>query len=332
MYLVSVLVPVFKVEGYIERCARSLFGQTYHNLEFIFVDDCSPDDSICVLRKVINDYPERSDAIRIFHHDRNRGLAASRNTALDNATGEFVCAVDSDDWLELDAIEKLVKKQIESSADIVSGNMIMHTIDGEQPFYETKCNSKEEFILLQLQKTWDHTVCRKLIRRSLYEDNGVRCMEGFDMTEDRYQMAQLAYYSKSNSQIDDIIYHYERRNENSIMAQKEKDKVLRKEFQYLMNWRGIKDFYTDKEDMYHKEATVKTVSYAKRYFIQTARWNSKEWYNQLVSFLDQEDKEFQALFGWKTVGCKSVFQHRFFYVKLTYRIKKTISRLLGRIR
>ena len=220
MYLVSILVPVYKVEGFIERCARSLFEQSYRNLEFVFVDDCSPDDSIGVLQRVIKDYPQRENAIRIVHHDHNRGLAASRNTALDNAIGEFICAVDSDDWLELNAIEKLVNKQIETSADIVAGNMMMHMVDGDQPFFETKCHSKQELVLLQLQKSWDHTLCRKLIRRSLYEENRIRCIEGCDMTEDRYQMAQLTYFAGSYAQIEDIIYHYERRNESSIMAQK----------------------------------------------------------------------------------------------------------------
>ena len=98
MYLVSILVPVFNVEGYIERCARSLFEQTYSNLEFVFVDDCSPDDSMKILGRIVEDYPIRKDAVRIIRHDHNRGLAASRNTALDNASGFFVCTVDSDDW------------------------------------------------------------------------------------------------------------------------------------------------------------------------------------------------------------------------------------------
>ena len=339
MYLVSVLVPIYKVEGYIERCARSLFEQSYQNLEFVFVDDCSPDDSIGVLDRVLNDYPERRNSVRIVHHDRNRGLAASRNTALDNATGLFVCAVDSDDWLELDAIEKMVNKQKESSADIVACNMMMHTADGDQPFFETKCNNKEELVLLQLQKTWDHTVCRKLIRRSLYEDNGVRCLEGYDMTEDRYQMALLTYFAGSYAQIDDIAYHYDRRNENSIMAQKETDKVLRKNYQYLMNWRGIKEFFSDKEDVFYREATKQTVLFAKKYYSQAVVMNSKEWYYQLASFLDREDKEFQASFGWTTTGVKGAFKHCFFLVEMVYRArlafdsaKETITRFFRRDR
>lgn len=321
MYLVSILVPVYKVEGFIERCARSLFEQSYRNLEFVFVDDCSPDDSIGVLHRVIKDYPQRENAIRIVHHDHNRGLAASRNTALDNAIGEFICAVDSDDWLELNAIEKLVNKQIETSADIVAGNMMMHMVDGDQPFFETKCHSKQELVLLQLQKSWDHTLCRKLIRRSLYEENRIRCIEGCDMTEDRYQMAQLTYFAGSYAQIEDIIYHYERRNESSIMAQKGMEIKFKKDFQYLMNWRGIKVFFSDKEDVYYREATEKTLHFAKKFLTRTVVLNSKEWYDRLAAFLDKEEKEFQTMFGWTTKGIRGLYKHCFFLVEMTYRLK-----------
>ena len=105
-----------------ERCARSLFEQTYANLEYIFVDDCSPDNSIAILEKVMEDYPERKEQVRILRHEKNRGLAAARNTAIDAASGAFITHVDSDDYLDRDAVRLLVEKQMETGADIVSGN------------------------------------------------------------------------------------------------------------------------------------------------------------------------------------------------------------------
>ena len=102
MYQVSILVPVYGVEKYIERCARSLFEQTYENLEYIFVNDCTPDKSMEILMRVMEDYPNRKGNVRIFHHEHNRGLSAARNTALDAATSPFVTHVDSDDYLDCD--------------------------------------------------------------------------------------------------------------------------------------------------------------------------------------------------------------------------------------
>ena len=77
---VSILVPVYKVENYIERCAHSVFEQTYPNIEYIFVDDCTPDRSIEVLERVMKDYPERAKHVKIVHFEKNKGVAVVRNT------------------------------------------------------------------------------------------------------------------------------------------------------------------------------------------------------------------------------------------------------------
>ena len=114
--LVSVLVPIYNVDPYIEQCARSLFEQTYDNLEFIFCDDCSPDASIQKLKEVMKEYPQRLEQIRIIYHERNRGSAAARNTLIDNCKGDFLFWVDSDDWVDTNAIERLVIKQKEKDA------------------------------------------------------------------------------------------------------------------------------------------------------------------------------------------------------------------------
>ena len=77
--LISILIPVYNVEKFIERCARSVFEQTYENLEYVFVDDCSPDKSIQILERVLAEYPKREKQTKIIHHDKNRGVAAARN-------------------------------------------------------------------------------------------------------------------------------------------------------------------------------------------------------------------------------------------------------------
>lgn len=328
MYTVSCLIPVYKVERFIERCARSLFDQTYPNLEYVFVDDCSPDGSIERLQKVLEEYPWRGQTTKIIHHGMNRGLAAARNTALDNATGEFICVVDSDDWMEIGAIERLVEKQIESNADIVAGNAMMHTKDGDIPFFEKKCLSKEELVLLQMQKTWDHSIWRRIIRRSLYEDHHIRCIEGCDMTEDRLQMSILTYYAESYAQVDEIIYHYERRNECSIMAQKEKGKVLGRDYQYFRNWLAIKDFFSDKEEVFYREAKVQAMAFARRYRSATVRYASKPWYDHLASILDREDNDCQVLAGWTTKGIRGFFLHRFYLVEAKYLIAQSFKGIL----
>lgn len=118
--LVSVLIPVFRVERYIERCARSVLEQTYQNIEYIFVDDATDDASIDIIERIISEYPDRQERVHIIRHQSNKGLAAARNTAVDTCHGVFVFHVDSDDWVETDAIELMVRKQHETDADIIT--------------------------------------------------------------------------------------------------------------------------------------------------------------------------------------------------------------------
>ena len=105
---VSMLIPIYGVEKFIERCAISLFEQTYQNIEYIFVNDCTKDDSINVLERVINRYPNRKPFVRIINHAQNKGLAGARNTAVANATGEFIMHVDSDDYVDKEIVRKAI--------------------------------------------------------------------------------------------------------------------------------------------------------------------------------------------------------------------------------
>ena len=107
---VSVVIPVYGVEKYIERCARSLFEQTMQEgIEYIFVDDCSPDRSIEILEKVLKEYPHREPQVKIIQHSKNQGIFYTRNTGVENATGEYIIHCDSDDWVEPDICMEKVR-------------------------------------------------------------------------------------------------------------------------------------------------------------------------------------------------------------------------------
>lgn len=121
---VSVCVPVYKVEACVERCARSLFEQTMkEGIEFIFVDDCSPDGSVDVIRRVLKDYPERQGQVKFIRNAVNSGASVTRNNALEESVGEYVLFVDADDVLELDWAEWAVAVAKRTGADCVFGRV-----------------------------------------------------------------------------------------------------------------------------------------------------------------------------------------------------------------
>ena len=107
---VSIIIPVYGVEKYIEKCARSLFEQTYSNIEYIFVNDKSKDDSIDILKKILTAYPDRKAQVRIVEHEKNKGLSQARETGIGYASGMYLMHVDSDDYIEPNMVELCVDK------------------------------------------------------------------------------------------------------------------------------------------------------------------------------------------------------------------------------
>ena len=311
MRKVSILIPVFGVEQYIERCSRSLFEQSYRDLEFVFVNDCSPDRSLDVLLEVIEDYPERKNAVRIVNHEKNSGLAASRNTGLDYSTGEFVVCVDSDDWLALDAVESLVTKQLENDADMVSGHRLIHFENREELLPERVYKDKEQMTLQMMQHTWDHFVTGRLFRRSLFIDNGLRWQEGFDVAEDRYMMTLLAYYTNVFDRVDSVVYHYERGNVNALTKSSNGRKVIRNNKQEYGNVLSLEQFFGDKELVYQKECTRCVMEQLEFYLRATVAFSFKEEYYQVVDLIEKRNDTDLKLIGWEKSGLRGWMKHHF---------------------
>lgn len=95
---VSVIIPIYRVEPYIERCARSLMEQTMREcIEFIFINDATPDGSMRLLKQVLDDYPARASQIRIINHNENKGIAYTRSEGIKEAKGQYIGWCDSDD-------------------------------------------------------------------------------------------------------------------------------------------------------------------------------------------------------------------------------------------
>lgn len=228
---ISVCVPVFNVEKYIERCARSAFEQTMKTgVEFIFVDDCSPDRSIEILKQVLDDYPERKQNTHIIYHKENKGLAWARKTAIINAKGEFITHLDSDDYIPKDALQSMYDKAKETNADIVVGDVI-RVSKHNQLLQKTPIGlSKEKYIEAIICRTAPCYVVSRLIRKDIYTKNDIIIQKGLDMGEDYVTTPQLLYYAKRISFIEKPVYNYDQQNNNSytqsVMTTKKIDNVI----------------------------------------------------------------------------------------------------------
>lgn len=207
---VSIVVPVYNVSLYIERCVRSVMAQTYPVLECIIVDDASPDDSIAKCEGLIAGY---DGAIRFvfLHHDQNRGLSAARNTGTEAARGDYIFYLDSDDEITSDCIEKLARPiKRDASIEMVVGN---YQIFSEHPStgkitQEEDLNSSEAV----RESFFDRRILyvaawNRLMSKKFLTDNGLRFMEGI-----LYEDSPWTYYVVKLIQhmyvIPDITYHY----------------------------------------------------------------------------------------------------------------------------
>jgi glycosyltransferase involved in cell wall biosynthesis len=230
---ISILMPVYGVERYIERSARSVLSQGYGDVEFIFVDDASPDRSVEILRHVLDEYPAR-DA-KIIRNPRNLGIAGARNAALDAASGEYILFVDSDDSLAEGALEHLAAAAAQTGADIVSFDAAGMRAEHHYP-------SPRDYVRALLHRRSRLALWSKLIRRALFD--GLRFVPQMDYGEDFYLLPQLAFRSHSIAKLDEPLYHYNSDNSGSISNTLSPTKAA----QVVLAAELLEQFFADKPD------------------------------------------------------------------------------------
>lgn len=213
---VSILIPVYKAEKYIERCLQTVLSQTYKNLEIIIVDDASPDSSMAIAEKLIQQAANTFD-IKILHNKKNQGIATVRNMLLDNATGDYILFVDSDDYIETDAIESLVNIADKTNCDIVRCGYFEVKSNNIRPINQRPWNDKTD-LLKQHIKAWNsiEAMWQLLIRKSLIEEHHIRFAEGVNASEDHLMMIKLYFYANSIVNMEKPVYYYRIDNTQSV--------------------------------------------------------------------------------------------------------------------
>lgn len=241
--IISIIIPVYNAEKTISTCLDSLFAQTYNSLELLFVNDCCTDNSFEVIRKFMDENSHKTGiSAKIITHEKNRGVAAARNTGLDNASGEYIYYVDSDDWMESDLIETLVKEAETKKSDIVG-------CEWELCFNKNSRWMKQPDVDSPLDAF--HKMCAGILRwnlwlflvkRSLYTENQIQFNEGQNMGEDMMVMGKLFLCATSMSMIHQPFYKYNQTNSASIT----KDKSAKYVNEVTHNLNELESFYVKK--------------------------------------------------------------------------------------
>lgn len=239
--LVTIVIPVYNVEKYIRKCIESLQSQTYSNIEMIVVNDGTKDNSLNIVKEMAT----FDNRIKIISQE-NQGLSMARNTGIQNANGEYICFVDSDDFVHKDYVKLLLENVIENDADI--GVCDFWYIDETGKTWSRKEKKKKVYSNIEAIKdiltneqdtevmTWN-----KLYKTSLFRDNSIYFPKG-KLHEDNFTTYKLYYYANKIVLKPDKLYYYLQRK-TSIMGKKFNTRRL----DILQAVEETKKFIQDKE-------------------------------------------------------------------------------------
>lgn len=215
MYKVSIIIPIYNVERYIEKCIRTLMNQSLDDIEYIFVNDASTDKSMDILNSLLELFPSNKSCIRIINHDNNKGLAAARNSGYKVASGEYIICCDSDDYVSLDMYKKMYEVAKKEDADVVYCDY--YGVYKKKNIYYTqyKENINKNYLKYILCGEIHNGLWNKLVKKNIWDKLGNLFFEGINMWEDVLVSTRIAFYCKRISYIPEALYYYNQTNVNA---------------------------------------------------------------------------------------------------------------------
>ena len=269
---VSFVVAVYGVEDYIEECVRSLYGQTLEDIEVVLVDDCTPDKSIEIALKVLDEFPHRKEQVKVVRHERNQGQQAGRKSGVAAATGEYVIYIDGDDWVETCMAEKMYNKAVEENADMVLCGFWRYGRNDRHyqlPLPLDSLGDTETIKDATLGRVgWPNVWCRMIRREILSSDKMV--WPTATHAEDVVISAVTTYYSQTITFVDEPLYHY-RYNSHSISNVKNESIKVKRYRDYVENNELLADFYEQNGlNEKYPQAMIVNKSYARNEILPLA--------------------------------------------------------------
>lgn len=320
---VSIIIPVYKAEKYIERCVRSLFSQTLNDIEYIFVDDASPDKSIDIVRRISKEYPERLHQIKIIRHDTNNGVSQSRQDGLDSSTGEYIIHCDPDDWIEPNMYESLYLKANEDNADIVICDYILETRNSSRLMTQKPKGLTPYEVLSDIAEGKIYgCFWNKLIRAETIIHYNIRLIPNQNVCEDLFFFLLLLKQKVKIAYLNEGLYHYDYIiNPNSIQRTSLPNHIFLDE-QIISLSKNILS-----EEKYQRQQAA-IITGALFHLFQIQGCSNHEFrrryspYKELVTKNDSLNTVYKFFLQLSFLGWKSQSQKCFFFLK---KIKRLFS-------
>lgn len=208
MPLLSIVIPVYNLDSYLERCVNSIQHQSLEDWELILVDDCSEDSSLEIIKRLA----ASDNRIKYIKNAINRGPMISRELGYKAAHGQYITFVDGDDTLPLDSLMLLYEDANQSNADIVVGDIIVIEQDGSNNRFRKETQygifTKKEIMPSLLNRNFPHNLCAKLFKSELFKSDNIKNTEGYVNGEDGLLFYQLLDNVNTISVINNTVYYY----------------------------------------------------------------------------------------------------------------------------
>lgn len=241
---ISVLIPAYNAEKYLEKCIKSITGQSLKNIEIIIVNDGSTDKTLEILEKL----KESDNRIKVINQS-NKGVSVVRNNALKYAKGEYISWIDSDDWID-ESLEEIYNKAKQENADIVVMDYWREE-NGEKKYIKDKIreNNIEYINEIILGKSTGY-LWNKLIKTSLYRENGINFPENIKCGEDRVILPKLLYFAKKIIKINKAYYHYIFNPKSLSKKQYSNEEIFHKVLpDYINQIKDLENYFSDNKEI-----------------------------------------------------------------------------------
>ncbi|EJT5929238.1 TPA: glycosyltransferase family 2 protein [Clostridium perfringens] len=209
-YLVSIIIPMYNAEKYIERCLDSVLVQTYNNIEVIIIDDGSIDSSLKKVQCI-------SDKRLKLYCKTNGGVSSARNFGIEKARGEFLLFVDADDYIDSKMVEELINEVNEENTLIFCNNdeIWKNRVDKRNLFSDVKRRLDKNDVLREIASGRAGLVCSKLVNKKIIIENNIKFDEKLSIGEDQIFFLKVAEHTEKFKYVNKSLYYYDRTNEYS---------------------------------------------------------------------------------------------------------------------
>lgn len=323
---VSFVISVYNVAPYIERACRCLFEQTLDDLEFVFVDDASPDESMAIMWRVLEEYPNRKPQVKVITHHTNMGVAIANRDSYLASTGEYALLVDPDDFFDTRMAELMYNRAVETDADIVMCNANYETANNKSFVLELTPdgvigngeNVRRDTIT---RKIFGSLWCRLMRREVFMRDDFI--WEVRNCTSDQVFSVQAAFYAKKISSVDEPLYNY-CYHAGSVSRADSANHMLKVIDDFTYNYGVIEKFLKDKGvyEEYESEMIINYKAQIKNNHIRFIDQPGfrKRWYNTFP--------EVNKLYIWGDKDHKPTYRERFWFFSVATGLYPYIKRIV----